>query len=1034
MRDTSRMRWILGPSLVGLALAAGLAVAAGSAMAQTTGTIQGTVTDRATGRPISGAEVSVLGTTQSAATDVTGRFVIRGVPAGTHPLRAVAIGYTRLETAVTVAPGQEVTSDFAMSPTTIQLDEVVVTGTPGATEKRQLGNAVTSLKVAEIAEAAPVRTVQDVLLARTPGLTLTTYSGQAGAGANIKVRGAGSLAAGYAPVFYIDGVRFASTTQVGIGTNNGLVQGTNPLDFINPDDIENVEVIKGPAAATLYGADAASGVIQIITKKGRKTGTGVQWTVGAEAGRTDWTDHIGWPTNYWLCQPFQIRQPASFPGCAGMDSLAPAAQRLLVDDPLRDVPLKVGNVQRDPCNCTLRSGPAYKVDLSARGGGDFFSYYLSADRYVEDGVYYNNWQRRVGGRSNFDITPSDKLNFSVNVGYARTDNRMPLNDNASNGILRNAFRGQAGGPLAPWKPGWRGVSPEISNSYDNQTHAERTTIGLTTNWRPFSWWQNRLVLGMDKQDRKNTEFYTIDTTGRAPFGATAATGTIQHYMPVTHVWTVDYAGTANAKLPHDLSSAFSAGVQLNARNLRSTTVTGEGLVANQLNLVGAAAVTRADEGFVKQTSLGFYTQEQLGWRERLYLTGAVRVDDNSAFGSNFDVVIYPKASASWVISDESFFQGVPLVNRLKLRAAWGQAGRAPQPFTADRTFTSARTTINGQSANELTPQGGSSGNPDLKAETGQELEVGFDASLLQDRVGIEFTYYNQHTKDALIQVPDLRSSGFTGTHFENIGEVANRGLELLFTASPIYGRSVAWDVSLAFSTNHNELVSFGGARDEIAFGEFATVQKHKEGYPLGGYWYNDVDRDANGQPILTNGQVTVDVSKYTYVGPSSPTREASLGNTLTLFGNLRLYALLDHKGGYYMWCAICSVRSRIDQNTFAINDPSLDRSSGTTPDSINIKVLKSLQTKTWIMPADFLKLRELSLTYTLPASWTRALNVGRASVSVAGRNLRRWTKYKGVGDPEVQFTSTGAAADFNRTDYDATPPLQYLYASVRITF
>ena len=169
MRESSRMRRIRGLSLFALAVAACLAVAAASATAQTTGTIQGTVTDRATGRPINGAEVSVLGTSQSAATDVTGRYVIRGVAAGTHPVRAVAIGYTRLETAVTVAPGQEVTSDFAMSPTTIQLDEVVVTGTPGATEKRQLGNAVTSLKVAEIAEAAPVRTVQE-LFAWPPAL------------------------------------------------------------------------------------------------------------------------------------------------------------------------------------------------------------------------------------------------------------------------------------------------------------------------------------------------------------------------------------------------------------------------------------------------------------------------------------------------------------------------------------------------------------------------------------------------------------------------------------------------------------------------------------------------------------------------------------------------------------------------------------------------------------------------------------------------------------------------------------------------
>lgn len=1035
------MTLIRGPSLLALAVAGCLAIAgAGRAVAQTTGALRGAVTDRVTGRPIGGANVTVLGTSVSGETDAAGRYVIRSLPAGQHTVRATAIGFTRLETSVTVAPGQDATGDFAMSPTTIQLDEVVVTGTPGATEKRQIGNAVTSIKVADMAEDAAVRRVEDVLLARTPGLTLTSYSGQAGAGTNIKIRGAGSLAAGYAPVFYIDGVRFESRNQVGISTNGATVQGSSPMDFINPEDIENIEVIKGPAAATLYGADAASGVIQIITKKGRKTGAGVQWSVGGEAGQTDWTDHIGWPTNYWLCQPLQIRNPGTSPGCAGMDSLAPASDRLLIDNPLKD-PLLInalGDTVRAPCNpgCTLRTGPSRKVDISARGGGDFFSYYLSMDRYTEDGVFYNNLQRRVGGRGNFDVTPSDKLQFSMNMAYSRTDNQMPLNDNASNGILRNAFRGQAGGQSSPWKAGWRGFSPELANQYDNQTHSERTVIGISTNWKPLSWLQNRLVLGMDKQDRKNSEFYTIDTTGRAPWGGINATGRIQHFMPVTHTWTVDYSGTASAKVSSSLASAFSAGVQLNARNYRRITVTGEGLVANQLNLVGAAAATRADEDFVKQTSLGIYGQEQVGWRDRLYVTGAVRVDDNSAFGADFNLVVYPKLSASYVISDESFFH-LPLVESMKLRAAWGQAGRSPQPFTADRTYTQSTTTVGGVSVNELTPDGGSFGNDSLKAETGQEIELGFDASLLNDRMGVEFTYYNQQTKDALVRVQDMRSSGFTGSHFENVGAVANHGIELLLTAQPVYRRSFAWDASLSLSTNNNKLVRFGLTADTARstdFGEFATVQRHKEWYPLGGFWYNDVNRDANGDPILTGGQVTVDASKFTYVGPSSPTREAALSNTFTILGNLRLYALFDYKGGYYMWCAICSIRSRVDQNTFELNDPSLDRSSGTTPDSINIKVLKSLQTRTWIMPADFIKLRELSMTYTLPGSWSKLFRASRASITVAGRNLRRWSKYKGVGDPEVQFTSTGNGADFNRTDYDAVPPLQYVYAAVRLTF
>ena len=1018
--------------ILAAALIAGLGFASvDGAWAQARGSLRGRVTDGATGRPVDGAKITMVGTTLAGETDGAGQYVIRGVPPGSYTVRAVRIGYSRLEASVTVALDQGVTSDLAMSAAAIQLDELIVTGTPGVTEQRTLGNVVSKLDAAALTEKMPTNDVQQMLLARTPGLTLTTLSGQAGASSNIKIRGAGSLAAGYRPVFYIDGIRFDAQTKTGIGTNGSTVQGSNPLDFINPDDIESVEVIKGPAASTLYGADAASGVIQIITKKGRRSAGAVQWSVGSEVGQSDWTSHIGNPTNYWLCQAAQIRDPVNSPGCVGFDSLAPASQRLLTDDPVRDVALLNGrgDTLRRPCGCTLRNGALYKADISARGGGDFFNYYLSADQYSENGVYYNNFERRVGGRANFEVTPSEKLNFSVNLSYVRNHLRMPLQDNASNGLLRNAFRGRAGGTKDPWKPGWRGFGPELADQYDNQDRPERAILGLTTSWKPLSWFQNRVTLGLDKQDRDNSEFFTIDTTGLAPWGAVQATGRIQHFMPTTHVWTADYSGTMSAKLPMSLKSAFSGGVQLNSRQYRATTITGEGLVANQLNLVGAAAVTRADEDVVKQTSLGLYLQEQLGWRERLYVTGAVRIDDNSAFGSDFKLVTYPKASLSYVISDEKFFH-LPLVENLKLRAAFGEAGRAPAPFTADRTFTSDRTTLGDLSVNELRPA--FYGNPALRPERGMEVELGFDGSLAKGRAGIEFTYYDQRTKDALIAVPNLRSSGYYDpnvtngrTHFENIGEIANHGLEVLLMGTPLYGRKFAWDASLSVSTNHNELVSFGGATHEISFGDFLTVQKHKEGYPLGGYWAVDVVRDASGRPVLTNNQVTVDTTQ-TYIGPSSRTREASLTNTFTLFGNVRIYALLDYKGGNYLWCAICSVRNRIDQNTWEVNNPDADPT--------DVKVYESLQTKAFIYPADFIKLREVSVSYTLPVSWSRLFRASKVNVTVGSKNLHRWTKYKGVGDPEVNFTSTGNAANFNRTDYDATPPLQQLYAAMRITF
>jgi len=334
------------------------------------------------------------------------------------------------------------------------------------------------------------------------------------------------------------------------------------------------------------------------------------------------------------------------------------------------------------------------------------------------------------------------------------------------------------------------------------------------------------------------------------------------------------------------------------------------------------------------------------------------------------------------------------------------------------------------------------GNPDLKAETGSEIELGFESSMFDGRMGLDFTYYNQTTKDALIAVPDPPSSGFSGEHFVNVGEIKNTGFEVLLTTTPIYTRNLQWDATVALSTNSNELVTWGDAPlTEVSFGEFATTQKHIPGYPMGGYWSQDVVRDGSGNPVLTgSGGVTLEseadcgsdpdcVGGKRYVGPSQATREIGFTNTFTVFDNFRIFANLDYKGGFYQWCAICSIRSRIDQNTLLVNDPNSD--------PVEVAVAKSLQTKMWIKPADFIKLRELSVTYQLPSSFAEQMKLSSAALTVSGRNLWMWTKYKfdqeGLSspDPEVQFNSLSA---FNRTDYAAIPMLRTFSASLRFSF
>jgi hypothetical protein len=594
----------------------------------------------------------------------------------------------------------------------------------------------------------------------------------------------------------------------------------------------------------------------------------------------------------------------------------------------------------------------------------------------------------------------------------------------------------------------------VSNEYDWQNRIERLTMGLTGNWVPLKWFRNRLTLGLDRQSYRETEFYRQDTTGLAPWGFPEAYGQITHELPVIHRWTADYSGSVDLQLTPDLGSVFSAGAQLNARTYRGFFAIGEELVANNLNLVSAAASRTSDEQLSEQTSLGLYVQEQLGWRNRLYLTGAVRIDDNSAFGREFSLVVYPKASISWLVSEEPFFN-LPYTDQVKLRLAWGKAGNAPDPFSADRTYTSGQGVAGDILVNTLITE--SYGNPNLKAETGVEWEGGFDASLLDGRAGVEFTYYLKRTEDALVEVPDPGSTGYTDTHLVNIGEISNSGIELLLTGTPMLAPNFSWDASLAFSTNRNRLVSFNGARTEVILGWFADVQRHREGFPLGGFWAVDVERDASGEPVLRNsaGQIVTspaagdptvqancrwaprdptwnqaDECQEIYVGPSRPTREAALTNTFTLFKNFRVFTQFDYRGGHYQWCAICSINSRSDLNTW-------DIVSGGTPlnpnvSAADVEVLRSLQTRSHISKADFVKFRELSVTYSIPSRYTRlGPFAGQWAVTLAGRNLAVWTKYEGRGDPEVQFDPNDA---FAMADYASTPQTRRLSASLRVNF
>ncbi|HEX6309332.1 MAG TPA: SusC/RagA family TonB-linked outer membrane protein [Longimicrobiales bacterium] len=1000
-----------------------MAVAAGL-NAQTTGSIRGLIVEATTNRPLPNAEISLVGTNRQSMTNAAGEFLMVGVPAGSHTLRVEMLGYATAEQQVSVTAGDPLRVTIALVVSALTLDQIVVTGTPGATSRRSLGNAITKLDASTMTQQTAITSLTELMQAKSPGVQILPNSGTLGAAADIRIRGAASLT-NTKPVVFIDGIRYntedlGSFTPSGAGTTSFSGQATSAFNFINPSDIESIEIVKGPAAATLYGAEAANGVIQIITKKGSRGEQTMRWDIRTELAQNDWALDI--PDNYTTCTAaLQAAVDGAgnpiWPGCQGVST-----GTILRENPLRDDPQ------------SLREGSVQRVSLSARGGGARYSYYFAGDLTQENGIFRNNYNDRNSIRANFTLQPNDWFDVYMTTSYARGNLRLPVGDEAAQGMLLSAFRGRPGRVTGnPLNSGWATTRAEQANAYNNTTKSDRLTLGTTFNVTPVSWFRNRLTLGMD-YTTSLAQVLSPPGSVDADFAGVLSAGLVAQRVPRDFVYTVDYTGSVERPLLTDLVSTTSFGAQAVSRSREIVSATGTGLGAPDITLISAAASTVGGSAFSEQKSVGFYIQEMFGWKNRVFLTGAIRADDNSAFGEAFDWIYYPKAQFSWVLSEEPAVSGLlesVRVNSFRFRTAWGEAGQAPSPFSATQIYTVDRAVLpDGSVVSALRPS--SFGNPELVAEHGSEFEIGFDAGLLEDRLGVEFTYYSKKMKDVIVAVSAPGSSGFAGAFYgftasvlENLGETANSGVELGLSMSPVRTARFAWDANVSLATNSNELVDFGDARTELIVSgqSYGSVQRHREGYPLAGYWFTVPLRDASGAPIPLT-PTTVQLDTLQYIGPSAPTREISFANTFTVLRDFRVFVLLDHKGGHYLWNYKEFNRCALNQNCERVNDPALanhrDRPIWTATNAHGY----------WIEKADFIKLRDVSVSYTLPSRITQRFRANAATLTLAGHNLAMWSDYSGI-DPEVNGYGNRA---FGRADVYPVPMLRRWSAALNFSF
>ena len=968
------------------------------------GSLTGLVTDAGSGRPLSAAQVFIEGTGLGSLTNASGRYLIINVPAGTHTLRVELIGYTAASQEVTVTDDQATAADFGLNEEVIDFDEIVVTGTAGQARRREVGNAIEQINISEVAE--PVNDVGALLQARVPGARIQFGSGNSGSGVDIRLRGNVSTALSNQPIIYIDGMRAKSEPT---SSENGAEDPYSPLSDINPDDIDRIEVIKGPAATTLYGTEAAAGVIQIFTKQGGQ-------------GAPQWTAEVQQGVAYF--RPF------------GTD--------------------EVPHMFLDP---VFQNGHRQRYSMQVRGGTGDVGYFVSGAWNDNIGAVETDSETKLNLRANTTFRPHEDVLIQFNNTLARTELTQAQMGNSVTSIMMTAIRGPRS-----YMPGFSNTGRDyetlsllLSEDYRNQI--TRAVSGLTVNYTPGADFTHRLTLGYDysQDDHFNDQQHCwLCPIGRyGDFSDYIAGGEQRRGMSQNTVVSFDYIGTWGFDLSNNIRSTLSFGAQGVENEIENS----EYVVRHypgpgEFTLQTGATRQNVDHNRLRIITGGFFMQDQIGISDKYFLTVGARVDGNSAFGEqvgfalfgdDFRFDIYPKISGSYVISDEEFWpEGF---GQVKLRGAYGLAGRAPGAFDKVRTWSPVGMGPGGQA---YYPQ--NRGNDALGPERTIEYEFGMDGAWLGGRFNAEVTYYHQTTTDALFSVASSQSEGGWGSQLQNVGEFENKGIEIQTNTTLLDTRSLRWDLGLGLATNHSKVLQLGDAA-LFYVGEYGWVIED-EPVPVI-YGQRVMNHNELADPVYSDGRVLY--------GPANPPYMFTGSMSFDLPGGVNLSARGEYlRGGWISnyfetgatWRTISHPKC---YDAYRKVEPGWTNGGqyGEAPppsypanrpaDMYAWEVAQCFGLATnehGVSESDFAELRDVTLSIPvsnlLPSLTTWA---SRADLVISGRNVAFWThKNLVTGHPEQNENSIGTTDsgefrhDLVKGIDETLPPVSYFTVSLRAIF
>jgi TonB-linked SusC/RagA family outer membrane protein len=876
--------------------AALLALVPAGLAAQQPVTLSGKVTSAA-GTPLSGAQVTIepLGAVATSRGDGSYTILVPAarVPSGTVAVTARLIGY-KANTAQVSFAGGPVQQDFTLADNPLQLGEIVVTGAGTSSEVEKLGtvrNYVDSTAIVNSNESNLV----NALAAKAPNVNITSSAGDPGASAYIQIRGITSVESSDGqPLFVVDGVPVDNVTQYNLATqqplNGGTVFPPNPLISLNPDDIENIEILKGASSGAIYGSRAGQGVILITTKKGRPGQT--KYSLRSSISLSDHTQLPALQTEFGQGSGgvAETCVPSSDPalvGCGPQVSTSSYGPKIAAGTPIYDHATEI-----------FRQGFTTDNTLTVSGGSDRTQFFLSGGYNYDRGIIVgdNSHYRRISVRFNGDQRISDRLKVGANVNYSNGFGGFVQSRNDTGGLMIGALRTPPEfnnlpfvDPLFNQQRSYRFPNPgpgtEFANrGYDNPfwvaneepatSNVSRTFGGVNGEWAPTSWLKFNESLGLDYSNDERFEGWAVGNSETNVVGVTHVGGVTAGYIRNQQLDN-NLTATLSYSASQSWKGTFTVGQNLNSQSLQSRQPLGTALIAAQpFNLGNVSGISQPLLDFLQKTHLeSYFAQATADIGQQLYLTAAVRNDGVSSFDATNQRAWFPKGSAAWVFYRQKG-AGSHFLTYGKLRTAYGQSGTQPTPYLLSSIFASSAITDGGWGPAASTAINGVGGLISgfnapatvLKPERVKEFEAGIDLGLFSDKADLSVTHYRQNSDDVILNVPVPTSTGYVQEP-ENAASLQNRGWEVSLNMRPITTKGFAWDVGLQWARNRGT-VPLGGLPAGLQFAAFPfsgggngaglhTGGSIMVGQPIGVYLGTDYVRCGRG---LVVGGVDIDHS------------------------------------------------------------------------------------------------------------------------------------------------------------------------------